>query len=250
MEMAMNSPETICKHNQSGYCKYQAHCRKAHIMELCHKDKCDRITCLNRHPIVCKYYDNYGRCKFGDFCAYAHRNSFKAKDIDDKISEVKKAQEQEIVKLKHEILLLKTQVDDLRKAVENKSKLLNEKSRQFIPSSNDHINPSIISLKTIPANIHQVEHIPQLDGNHEEEECKQVPGSTFQCETCHTKFSNEEEWKLHDTAQFCCDDCGICYQTQVESDLHELQEHPDSHYAATYIPKSTKELFARSQSRT
>ena len=33
MEMAMNSPETICKHNQSGYCKYQVHCRKAHIME-------------------------------------------------------------------------------------------------------------------------------------------------------------------------------------------------------------------------
>ena len=33
-------------------------------------------------------------------------------------------------------------------------------------------------------------------------------------------------------------------QPKVLADLHELEAHPDTHYADTYIPQSTKLLFA------
>ena len=66
--------ETICKFNQFGYCKFQTHCRKQHMMDMCQNIECDLKTCLLRHSSICKYYFSFGRCKFADTCAYLHRN--------------------------------------------------------------------------------------------------------------------------------------------------------------------------------
>ena len=93
--------------------------------------------------------------------------------------------------------------------------------------------------------------LPQIDG------AMNSPTNSFpvnsaplpQCDTCHAIFESVEDFKEHDTAQFCCDDCGICYRTQEAADLHTLELHPDTHYARTYIPLSTKVLFANSQTR-
>ena len=30
------------------------------------------MSCLLRHPKVCKYFLNFRRCKFGDSCAFLH----------------------------------------------------------------------------------------------------------------------------------------------------------------------------------
>ena len=252
--MAMNTPETICKHNQSGYCKYQSHCKRMHVMDICQNTECDRTTCINRHPIMCKYFFNYGKCKFGSLCAYSHGCSLNTENIDKKISDLKDAQVKEIAKLNKEISELKTQVDDLKRIVEEKALSRSETScHQFIPRLVNNSNSSSISIQTIPGNNEHVEIIPQLDGNLSpaEKESFRAAGPTFECETCHGKFSTEEEWNLHNTAHgFCCDDCEICYKTQIEADLHVLKEHPDCHYAVTYVPQSTKQLFASNLSKT
>ena len=36
---------------------------------------CENQNCFKRHPKNCKFYDMYKRCKFGDYCFYAHRES-------------------------------------------------------------------------------------------------------------------------------------------------------------------------------
>ena len=36
---------------------------------------CEKENCLKRHPRNCKFYDQYSRCKFGDYCAFAHREN-------------------------------------------------------------------------------------------------------------------------------------------------------------------------------
>ena len=96
--------------------------------------------------------------------------------------------------------------------------------------------------------VNSVEQILQLDGT----QCSlpfdgdNLSNSerVLQCETCQMIFKSESEFNEHNKAEFCCDECGICYTTQLAAHFHELQEHPDTHYAKTYIPQSTKLLFA------
>ena len=68
----MAANESLCKFNQSGFCKYKDHCRKQHVMDICPTSMCTNMTCLLRHPKVCKYFLNFRRCKFGESCAFLH----------------------------------------------------------------------------------------------------------------------------------------------------------------------------------
>ena len=104
----MATSETICKFNQSGYCKYESHCRKHHVTEICPNIQCTKTSCLYRHPRVCRYFSNSGKCKFSDSCAYLHTNNNIT--LEKEISEQKKEFMKEIRKLRVEI-------EDLRKIV-------------------------------------------------------------------------------------------------------------------------------------
>ena len=63
----------VCKYNQTGFCKFNEHCRNRHEDEICGNSKCDNMECEKRHPRPCKYYLLYDFCKFGDNCAYLHK---------------------------------------------------------------------------------------------------------------------------------------------------------------------------------
>ena len=262
----MATSETICKFNQSGFCKFQSNCRKQHVMEICKNMQCSMVTCIYRHPRMCRYFNNFGRCKFEDSCAYLHKS-------EDKISELRREQEKEIDKLKKEVKDLKNQVNELQNAVNqisnspNQTSTLNSCSKsQVMANSTFPSNCGSITMvqsnhsSNSPANLGQV--IPQLDGitnslppaintaTHEDQNSPpQPPDAPLQCETCHETFDNEDQFNEHDRAQFCCDECGICFRTQVIADLHELEVHPNTHYANTYIPQSTKLLFSSGQPR-
>ena len=62
---------TLCLHNKFGHCKFRDTCRHRHVYSLCDTDNCDISSCDKRHPRICRYYLNYGRCKF-DPCSYSH----------------------------------------------------------------------------------------------------------------------------------------------------------------------------------
>ena len=66
----MATNKSICKFNQSGFCKYKDHCRKQHVMDICPTSMCTNMSCLIRHPKVCKYFLNFS--KFGKLCAFLH----------------------------------------------------------------------------------------------------------------------------------------------------------------------------------
>ena len=61
----------VCKHFKFGHCKFRLHCRYRHVDVLCEDSSCDINTCEKRHPMICKFYYNYGRCKFSP-CSYKH----------------------------------------------------------------------------------------------------------------------------------------------------------------------------------
>ena len=70
--LAPEDATTLCKHFQTGYCKFGAHCRKVHVEENCKTGDCDRKTCRKRHPKSCKFFTLHQSCKFGNMCCYKH----------------------------------------------------------------------------------------------------------------------------------------------------------------------------------
>ena len=78
-----------------GYCKYADKCRFRHNNVICVKKNCSVFDCEMRHPVVCKHFLNFKKCKFTD-CAYKHSKgsdtddmAMKIKNGEDKITEVK-----------------------------------------------------------------------------------------------------------------------------------------------------------------
>ena len=65
----------VCKHFQTGYCKFGRSCKKQHVSESCLKADCNSKACLQRHPKQCKFFSQSGFCKFGDSCSYKHTSS-------------------------------------------------------------------------------------------------------------------------------------------------------------------------------
>ena len=88
----------ICKHNQTGFCKYRQQCTKEHVNKICkEKFKCQDKTCNKHHPKKCKNFDVYGKCKFTN-CAYIHSED----EVNQKVELLKKC----VKELKEEILQL------------------------------------------------------------------------------------------------------------------------------------------------
>jgi len=73
--MAMASAQTVCKYNQTGYCKFKSACKNLHINTICSDEGCNAESCSLRHPRKCINFSNYGYCKFGSKCAYLHSSS-------------------------------------------------------------------------------------------------------------------------------------------------------------------------------
>ena len=65
----------ICKHFQTGHCKFGGRCKKRHVPENCPKANCVDKACLQRHPKHCRFFSQGRICKFGEFCSYKHATS-------------------------------------------------------------------------------------------------------------------------------------------------------------------------------
>ena len=276
------SGETLCLHNKFGFCKYGELCRREHVNEICENEKCKVDSCNKRHPRKCKYFEEYRRCKFSDYCAFSHE--IPRNPIEEELNLIKDS----IKALEREI---KTKHKDMVSVLERIKNILNSDTRKPEPSNPivygsslsipsptpptfNMLSPSqstmaVVAMSTSNATNCETREIPQVDGQIETLVC--TPQN--RCENCDETFENEEALRKHidelscfsskcefcsqtfntqellrehnDSHGFCCEDCLICYKTQLESDLHELKVHPGSHYAEMYIPQSTKTFFAK-----
>ena len=104
--------QNVCRYHKFGYCKFKTSCKFKHVTVVCDDDRCkNQHACQKRHPRVCKYFINFGSCKLGSACAYAHQTRRKVENgmIEQKLDELMK-----IIKEKDEV------IDDL--VVKNKEK--------------------------------------------------------------------------------------------------------------------------------
>ena len=112
----MATIETICKFNQFGFCKFLSHCRRHHVNEIC-LEMCNNCNCPKRHPKTCKFFEKYNRCKFGEYCAFAHKENPLVKEINTlKINE--QILKEDLNDTGNEVLDLKKKVEQLENLVE------------------------------------------------------------------------------------------------------------------------------------
>ena len=124
--------QNVCRYYKFGYCKFGNQCRNLHVEELCDIKQCDISKCDKRHPRPCKFFMDYGRCKFSDYCKYKHihpENNNKTEDFMSKIKEFEKVIDEKdsvIRKLKKEIETNNERLDKLETVIVNKEKLIEE----------------------------------------------------------------------------------------------------------------------------
>ena len=118
------APEHICNYHKYGHCKFSETCRKFHSKENCENDECETFKCLKRHPRSCRYFEEFRRCKFGEFCSFAH----KIKEKNDIPNEVTVDLEARIEVLENKVKDKDSEIDDLRKKV-NEIEEQNEASK-------------------------------------------------------------------------------------------------------------------------
>ena len=81
--------KVVCRYNKYGYCIYGDKCHFRHVNVICVNDKCSVFECEKRHPVVCKYYINFKKCKFSN-CAYSHDIKTDVNENDDRIKKMEK----------------------------------------------------------------------------------------------------------------------------------------------------------------
>ena len=65
--------ENLCLYNKYGHCKFTVTCCHLHTKEICENPNCETEKCFQRHPRKCKFFEEFRRCKFGNFCSFFHR---------------------------------------------------------------------------------------------------------------------------------------------------------------------------------
>ena len=80
---------SICLKNKYGFCKFRNTCRNHHVNEKCENVNCDIKLCEKRHPVECKFFRSYQRCKFLEFCHYEHKIVKTSNNIENDMNNLK-----------------------------------------------------------------------------------------------------------------------------------------------------------------
>ena len=87
--------QNVCRYFKFGFCRYMDKCRFKHVKELCENHDCEVISCSLRHPKICRFYRDYNRCKFGEWCYFKHVEKIEnSKEIFDKLKALEKLVEE------------------------------------------------------------------------------------------------------------------------------------------------------------
>ena len=99
----------VCKYNQFSYCKFRDSCVKRHENTLCNVVNCE-MSCLQRHPKVCRFYSQQRYCKFGKHCKFKHEEKVPG-DYEIRVAKLKEA----LNKSLEQIDSLKSKIEMLEK---------------------------------------------------------------------------------------------------------------------------------------
>ena len=209
-----------------------------HVDEVCQNHECEVKNCNLRHPRICKYFRDYRRCKFGEYCSFRHEENNLEKGISDnqttsdrlgdieKILKEKNNLENKIGDIDKKIAdldkyldrfqLLESLIQAKDNKIEDLEKKISEMGEKFasfeIQMTEDTLenkNKFVDRIKLIEKKVYILE--------------KTNAGSEF-CEYCEVEFEEDKELSIHirDMHTFECNLCDIKLQNKEDLYMHLL----------------------------
>ena len=213
----------VCLRHKFGYCKNGRNCSNIHLSEICNKGEreCIGRVCEKRHPVVCNFFKQFGRCKFSDYCSYRHPT--KEMKTDNKAIAIKET-EDEVSKLKTEILNLKGKVESLESLLKDFIKPENKEQKKPTVVYNVETVISDIDMD-IESNIESdIESESDMESDIEIEE-NITPAINFATKSVVQENSSREEKSLKAKKVFKCKKCELTFKKKEKMKIHVFQEH-------------------------
>ena len=254
----------ICSFNQFGYCKYKEECRKHHIDDICSDSSCDFLTCKLRHPRLCNWYSEYGRCKFNP-CKFKHEEKDETmktivrenQEVMSKLEEVEKS----LIELRERENETTENIERLEKCVKDTEKRLTDMENtaekklqsmenristltQCMEEKDSTIENLTNKLQNMSERFEKVERRVYIlektklgndfcDFCGDEFEKKSVMNAhirfihTFECEICDIRFKTltELETHMHTCEKFDCERCKMILKTVSDTKNHCKSKH-------------------------
>ena len=220
--------QNVCVFNKYGYCKFRLTCRKQHILEICPNQNCEILRCSLRHPKICRYFRDFGMCKFGEWCLFRHELK-----VNKEMEDMKRALELKVETCENDLRTLQTclgQKDLLISKLEERLQYF-EKTLKL---HSDKINDLDEKLKPCEA----VNDLDNKVKNLEEKQTNLIEESNgkYKCNQCdfttyHKKGLNIHRKKMHKA--YSCNDCDDIFDTKrafkVHSYTHSFTNIKDKH---------------------
>ena len=237
--------QNVCSWNKFGYCRYQDMCRSLHVKDVCVSPSCDGSNCMLRHPITCKFYTKYNRCKFNP-CSFKHIENPSEDDIENLKTE-NKALIEKIEKIDENLKTLNEKEFE-SKLIIDKLKQLEEKFDQHMKEKDDRIEAleneikdtnlklfdqdkkfSILSKKfgVLREKMYELDKETEVEKNPEPSNLKssdpesQSQNVEFECEKCQFTAKSDAALKTHIRSKhFTCWTCNFICNTKEERTTH------------------------------
>ena len=256
----------VCKRNKYGYCRYGDTCHFRHEMKICIENNCNIFDCEKRHPRVCRWYQEYGRCKFTTFCKFRHIDikSFedivikmehygnKLAEIDKKLENLEK-EENDIFEKQSEGRLQKfeTKLNEIFKVLEEKDlkiaaleaslqrtreslerNILEKETKMTSDLAKNEVSKSKFKCSVCDYQAKSSDG-PRMHVNRKHTKYDENVTS-FQCENCSKEFRSAGELKEHmishsyQKLQFKCDECDFWGPNKQTMKMHIKRNHSET----------------------
>ena len=175
-----------------------------------------------RHPKICKYFQEYKRCKFGEYCYFHHKESrsdLLEKRVNDLIHKVDNFEKKLEEKLNHQSGS-NSAFDTLEKKLEKIEKLIEEKNNKI-----KELEEKIIDF--------EVKHVDKTKRNHEKASlvCKLCPFEAKSASGLKVHMKRKHTFKEIDIYPTNCDICDEVIENKLKMKRH-MRNH--SYISATY----------------
>ena len=207
-----------------------------HNSQICDNTSCEIRNCNLRHPKICKFYRDYRRCKFGEWCYFLHKENVnidrkiiddlnndlneKHNDIerqirvvDEKIALMEKQEMESIMKLEN---IFNAKIETLENTIKTLKSCLAEKD-EYILSFEKRLD----SLENRNIDVQK---------KADSEKIKIVGKDEIKCSVCDFTTSSKHGLKIHTqrmhTEQFS-KTCSLCDKTFKSK--HKFRNHKFEH---------------------
>ena len=203
--------ESICKHNQTGFCKFREKCRKTHENEECqNQSDCTIKECTKRHPKVCRTFDRTGKCRLKEDCAYKHEDQ---NNLKNEMVEILTKHAIEMIAMQEDINQLKLVIQFMASKIDSYETELQKRSE---------LNKTLVEATLEVEEQYELERDEIVTSNYSD---------YIHCDYCAYKCQRENTMARHMMNEHkdvkSCDVCGIEYGTNDLLKEHKQKKHSD-----------------------